>query len=88
MKKTKTIPVEYLKLRLDQVLILNRTPAPKNGNVDLGIVLAAVRALAAEIAQRDAKQHREEVAWARRQLASLTTSLPKPCRARRSASPS
>lgn len=85
--KPKTIPVEYLKLRLDQVLIANRTPAPKRGTVGLELVVAAVRALAADLAKRDAKQHREELAWARKQLASLTTSLPKPARPRRNAKP-
>lgn len=88
---TKTIPAEYLRLRLDQVLIAAGTPAPKRGEVELAVVLAAVRTLAAQIAERDAKQRREERAWARKQLARLTTALPtslsKPARARRSSKP-
>jgi hypothetical protein len=81
---TKTIPAEYLRLRLDQVLIAAGKPAPKRGPIELVVVLGAVRALAADIAQRDAERDRRSRAWLAEQIDRLPTSRPKP-RARRAA---
>lgn len=74
----KTIPVEYLRLRLEQVMAAAGSPAPKRGDVEISLVLDAIRALARQIAERDAKQRRDERAWLREQVAKL----PKPRRVR------
>lgn len=88
--KTKTIPAEYLSLRLDQVMRVRATASdgalPKSGPVAVARIVAAVRGLADQIAKQDAAQHQQEVAWALAQLDKVTTSLPaRQRRARRAA---
>lgn len=70
----KTIPAEYLRLRLEQVLALaTRRAAPKTGDVELRAVLDAVRWIADDIAKRDAESEREQAEWLGKLLAKLPT---------------
>ncbi|MEO8905505.1 MAG: hypothetical protein ABI488_23560 [Polyangiaceae bacterium] len=71
-----SLPDEYLALTLRSVVAITGRPHPRDTPCPVSTIVAAVSALAEQVAQEDAAHAAKDAEWLATQIASITTELP------------